>query len=309
MAAIIPLPSLRRLHRSPLRRQSARRRSSTAAACPTDDDAGDRQRDELLRDDVRAAAGAGRHRRADAHLHAGRRAADGRASDHRQHVRARARGRDRAAAASSSCSGSASDRCRCVDLARRRSELRVDDAAEPDLRRADRRSRAAPRRRLSLSPAAVSGPACPCRSCRAACRFCSCRWRRARPSTRRAAAPACSTPLLQSREGAGAHGVFIFSPEPGDGDRATVYSRMFAPDLGVIARIRRPAARAGRSAATSSGTGRARPRRRARCSACRGEDGPAEPRAHLDRRRSAATISSVRVGGESVLAGEGLLYV
>ena len=52
---IIPLPSLRRLHRPPVRGQPARRVPRRPRACGRED-AGDREGDELLGDDVRAAA-------------------------------------------------------------------------------------------------------------------------------------------------------------------------------------------------------------------------------------------------------------
>jgi trans-2,3-dihydro-3-hydroxyanthranilate isomerase len=54
-----------------------------------------------------------------------------------------------------------------------------------------------------------------------------------------------------------AHGVFVFSAQPGD-KPATVYSRMFAPEI----RTRRQASRAARSAATSCATRSCRRRRR-----------------------------------------------
>ena len=79
-----------------------------------------------------------------------------------------------------------------------------------------------------------------------------------------------------------AHGVFLFSVAPGN-DRAHVYSRMFAPEMGVgrrsgdrqrerSARVLPREARGHR--AEQSGRD-AEPARR--------EDGPAEPRAHFDR--------------------------
>ena len=60
------------------------------------DDAADRPRDELLRDDVHPAARAERYGRAHAHFHARRRIADGGSPDDRQHVRAGASRNDRA---------------------------------------------------------------------------------------------------------------------------------------------------------------------------------------------------------------------
>src|SRR5436190_3273730 len=84
---------------------------------------------------------------------------------------------------------------------------------------------------LGLSPSAVTSTGLPVQvvSCGVPFLFVPLATRRAvdNASVDRAALMA----LLQSA-GGGAHGVFIFSPERGR-DKATVYSRMFAPDLGV----------------------------------------------------------------------------
>ena len=78
------------------------------------------------------------------------------------HLRAGARGRRRAAGATRSCSGSASVRRRCRSTWKgERPELRLDDAAPPDLRRADRPIRRAPPRRCALPAAAVAGTGLP----------------------------------------------------------------------------------------------------------------------------------------------------
>ena len=101
--------------------------------------------------------------------------------------------------------------------------------------------------------------------------------------------------------------IFLFAVLP-PGSEATVYSRMFAPEFGII-----------EDPATGGATGPlgcylvehglvapgaaqldAEP-------AGRG-DGPAQPAAHLDRRRPVG-ITGVRVGGEAVLVGRGELYV
>jgi trans-2,3-dihydro-3-hydroxyanthranilate isomerase len=104
-----------------------------------------------------------------------------------------------------------------------------------------------------------------------------------------------------------AHGVFLFSSQPGS-DKATVYSRMFAPDLGVI-----------EDPATGSASGPLG------CYLVRHKVVPA-PKAgailslqgvkmgrpshvHISIGVEHEEITSVRVGGEAVLAGEGTLYV
>ena len=119
-----------------------------------------------------------------------------------------------------------------TDLEGRRSRLRVDDAAAADLRRPDsgsgadrggavavagggRRHRAAGAGRLVRRAVSV----------RAADHAQRGRQRRRQPGGARRRC--CARPRL------GAHGVFVFSAQPGDA-RATVYSRMFAPELGVM---------------------------------------------------------------------------
>ena len=105
----------------------------------------------------------------------------------------------------------------------------------------------------------------------------------------------------------GAHGIFVFSAEPGN-DRATAYSRMFAPDLGV-----------GEDAATGSASGPLG------CYLVRHKVVPADKagkmlslqgvamgrpsHVHIAIGTEKGEITSVRVGGESVLAGEGTLYL
>jgi trans-2,3-dihydro-3-hydroxyanthranilate isomerase len=105
----------------------------------------------------------------------------------------------------------------------------------------------------------------------------------------------------------GAHGVFLFSTERG-GDRATVYSRMFAPALGVAEDpatgvasgplgsylVRHkivPADKAG-SILSLQGAKMGRP-----------------SFVHIAIGVEGGAITSVRVGGEAVLAGEGTLYI
>jgi len=103
------------------------------------------------------------------------------------------------------------------------------------------------------------------------------------------------------------NGVFLFSAERGS-ERATVYSRMFAPDLGVS-----------EDPATGSASGplgcylvRHGIVKRDNAGALVSLQGvkmgrPSE--IHISIGLHGSDISSVRVGGESVLAGEGTLYV
>lgn len=113
----------------------------------------------------------------------------------------------------------------------------------------------------------------------------------------------------QFREAAkiSAHGVFVFSPQSGS-DKATVYSRMFAPDIGVV-----------EDPATGSASGPLG------CYLLRHRVVPAEKagailslqgvkmgrpsHVHISIAAEKGEITSVRVGGEAVLAGEGTLYI
>jgi trans-2,3-dihydro-3-hydroxyanthranilate isomerase len=105
-----------------------------------------------------------------------------------------------------------------------------------------------------------------------------------------------------------AHGVFLFSPPSGD-EGATVYSRMFAPEIGVtedpatgiasgplgcyLVRHRMVPANRADTMVSLQGVKMGRP---SRVHISIGVDG-------------SGGIASVRVGGEAVLAGEGTLYV
>lgn len=105
-----------------------------------------------------------------------------------------------------------------------------------------------------------------------------------------------------------AHGVFIFSAEPG-GDRATVYSRMFAPGLGVVedpatgiasgplgCYLVRHQIVSAENAGTILSLQGAKMGRPSHVHISIGTNGGGE-------------ITSVRVGGGAVLAGEGTLYI
>jgi len=104
-----------------------------------------------------------------------------------------------------------------------------------------------------------------------------------------------------------AHGVFLFSTEPGPDD-ATVYSRMFAPELGVV-----------EDPATGSASGplgcylvRHRlvaPEQASRMLSLQGAKMGRPSHVHISIGTDGGAIASVRVGGESVLAGEGTLYL
>jgi trans-2,3-dihydro-3-hydroxyanthranilate isomerase len=104
-----------------------------------------------------------------------------------------------------------------------------------------------------------------------------------------------------------AHGVFLFSTQPGK-DKATVYSRMFAPDLGI-----------GEDPATGSASGPlgcylvrhnvVPPEKAGAMLSLQGAKMGRPSHVHIAIEGTGEAITSVRVGGEAVLAGEGTLYV
>ena len=104
-----------------------------------------------------------------------------------------------------------------------------------------------------------------------------------------------------------ASGVFLFSPERGR-DKATVYSRMFAPDLGIV-----------EDPATGSASGPlgcylvrhkvVSPDKAGSMLSLQGVKMGRPSHVHVSIGVKNGAISSVRVGGASVLAGEGTLYV
>jgi len=112
--------------------------------------------------------------------------------------------------------------------------------------------------------------------------------------------------LLRSA-GGNANGVFVFSPEPG-ADKADVYSRMFAPALGVV-----------EDPATGSASGplgcylvrhNVVPEEKADAIlSLQGVKMGRPSEVHIAIGVEGDDIISVRVGGESVLAGEGTLYI
>jgi trans-2,3-dihydro-3-hydroxyanthranilate isomerase len=105
-----------------------------------------------------------------------------------------------------------------------------------------------------------------------------------------------------------AHGVFVFTAQPGD-KTATVYSRMFAPEMGIV-----------EDPATGIASGalgcylvrhKIVPKEKAETMMSLQGVKMGRP-SHVHISIGTATdsaIVSVRVGGEAVLAGEGTLYV
>jgi trans-2,3-dihydro-3-hydroxyanthranilate isomerase len=161
---------------------------------------------------------------------------------------------------------------------------------------------------LSLSAAAVAGTGHPVQvvSCGVPFLFVPL-------TTRRAVDNAAVNPgpldSLFTAANTAARGIFVFSAEPGDA-RATVYSRMFAPDLGVA-----------EDPATGVASGALgcylvrhkiiQPEKAESIVSLQGVKMGRPSRVHISIGLDKATgaIASVRVGGEAVLAGEGTLYV
>jgi len=160
---------------------------------------------------------------------------------------------------------------------------------------------------LSLSPAAVAGTGQPVQvvSCGVPFLFVPL-------TTRSAVDNAVANPgvldALLSGTSPRPNGVFIFSAQPGD-KKSTVYSRMFAPDLGVA-----------EDPATGIASGAlgcylvrhkvVRPEKAAAMVSLQGVKmgRPSYIHISIDADKN-GKISGVRVGGEAVLAGEGTLYV
>jgi trans-2,3-dihydro-3-hydroxyanthranilate isomerase len=104
-----------------------------------------------------------------------------------------------------------------------------------------------------------------------------------------------------------ARGVFVFSSQPGP-DKATVYSRMFAPGLGVV-----------EDPATGGASGPlgcylvqhkvVQPEKAGAILSLQGVKMGRPSHVHISIGMDKDEIASVRVGGEAVLAGEGTLYV
>ena len=104
-----------------------------------------------------------------------------------------------------------------------------------------------------------------------------------------------------------AAGVFVFSSQPGS-DKATVYSRMFAPDFGI------PEDPATGSMGGPLGCYMVRhkvvtPQKAGSILSLQGVKMGRPSSIHISIGMDKDEITSVRVGGEAVLAGEGTLYV
>ena len=159
---------------------------------------------------------------------------------------------------------------------------------------------------LSLSPAAVAGTGHPVQvvSCGVPFLYVALTTRSAVDNV--SVNPDALGELLQST-GSGAHGVFVFSAQPGDA-RATVYSRMFAPELGVM-----------EDPATGIASGPlgcylvrhkiVQPDKAEAMISLQGAKMGRPSHVHISIGVEKSEIASVRVGGEAVLAGEATLYV
>ncbi|HZR22352.1 MAG TPA: PhzF family phenazine biosynthesis protein [Vicinamibacterales bacterium] len=159
---------------------------------------------------------------------------------------------------------------------------------------------------LSISPAAITGTGRPVQvvSCAVPFLFVPLTARRAvdNVSVNRE-----SLDAMYQKTKISAHGVFVFSTEPG-GDRATVYSRMFAPEIGVA-----------EDPATGIASGPlgsylvhhkiVTPDKAASMISLQGAKMGRPSHVHISIGVENGDINSVRVGGEAVLAGEGTLYV
>jgi trans-2,3-dihydro-3-hydroxyanthranilate isomerase len=159
---------------------------------------------------------------------------------------------------------------------------------------------------LSLSPAAVTGTGLPAQivSCGVPFLFV--------PLTTRMAVDSVVVnkavlDTLFSESKTPAHGIFVFSAQPGDG-RTTVYSRMFAPELGIT----EDPATGGASGPLGCYLVRHKvvpPEKADSMISLQGVKMGRPSHIHIAIGLEQGEISSVRVGGEAVLAGEATLYV
>ena len=159
---------------------------------------------------------------------------------------------------------------------------------------------------LSLSPAAVAGTGLPVQvvSCGVPFLFV--------PLTTRSAVDSAVVnrgvlDAVCSEETMPAHGVMVFTAQPGD-PRATVYSRMFAPDRGIV----EDPATGGASGPLGCYLVRHKvvpPEKADAMISLQGVKMGRPSHVHMSVGVRNGDITSVRVGGESVLAGEGTLYV
>jgi len=159
---------------------------------------------------------------------------------------------------------------------------------------------------LSLSPAAVAGTGHPVQevSCGVPFLFVPLATRSAVDNA--SINPGQLAALIQSAKSR-ANGVFLFSTQPGS-DRATAYSRMFAPDLGIS-----------EDPATGIASGPlgcylvrhhiVPPENAGAMLSLQGVKMGRPSHVHISIGMENGNINTVRVGGEAVLAGEGTLYV
>lgn len=159
---------------------------------------------------------------------------------------------------------------------------------------------------LGLPSTAVTGTGLPVQtvSCGVPFLFVPLATRRAVDS---AALDAAAYAALVESTGLQPNGVFLFSPEPG-ADKATAYSRMFAPGLGVA-----------EDPATGSASGPlgcylvrhkvVAPDKAGSLISIQGVKMGRPSHVHISIGLEGGGITSVRVGGESVVVGEGSLYV
>jgi trans-2,3-dihydro-3-hydroxyanthranilate isomerase len=159
---------------------------------------------------------------------------------------------------------------------------------------------------LGLSEAAVAGTGLPVQvvSCGVPFLFVPLTTRRAVDSAQ-VDHPALTAFIESAR--ADAHGVFLFSQERG-GDKATVYSRMFAPDFGIA----EDPATGGASGPLGCYLVRHKvvtPEKADAMLSLQGVKMGRPSHVHISIGVERGEINSVRVGGEAVLAGEGTLYI
>jgi trans-2,3-dihydro-3-hydroxyanthranilate isomerase len=159
---------------------------------------------------------------------------------------------------------------------------------------------------LSLSPTAVAGTGLPVQvvSCGVPLLFVPLTARRAVDNV--VVNPSVLDTLFAAT-GTSPNGVFVFSAEPGE-PRATVYSRMFAPELGIT-----------EDPATGAASGplgcylvrhrMVQPDKADSMISLQGVKMGRPSHVHIAIGLQNGEISSVQVGGEAVLAGEATLYV
>jgi trans-2,3-dihydro-3-hydroxyanthranilate isomerase len=159
---------------------------------------------------------------------------------------------------------------------------------------------------LSLSPTAVAGTGLPVQvvSCGVPFLFVPLTARRAVDNV--VVNPSVLDTLFGAT-GTSPNGVFVFSAEPGE-PRATVYSRMFAPELGIT-----------EDPATGAASGplgcylvrhrMVQPDKADSMISLQGVKMGRPSHVHIAIGLQNGEISSVQVGGEAVLAGEATLYV